>query len=409
MKDKIEFLLLLLLYVLVILIAQANILQNDEGRYVMFAQNLSQGYYSPLDSINLWSGPGYPLVLVPFVLLKLDWLAARILNAFFLFLAIIYFYSTLKIYINKKYALYVSFVLGLYPPLLRDLHMLLTETFLYFLICGFIYHFCKFIQKDTRDGLQLILASLYLALIALTKIIFGYVILTIIVIFLIIYALKRKKEIGKVLSVQVIALLLCLPYLLYTYSLTGKIFYWGNSGGMSLYWMSTPYPGELGNWWNWNQVYEEPQLYKNHHAFFDNISKLDGVRQDEEFRKQALKNIREHPKKYLYNWMCNIGRLLFSYPFSYTMHSPTTFFYLIPNMFIIVLSILCVFPAIIKYKSIPFEIITLLLIFAIYCGGSSLISAYERQLRPVFPILFLWISFTLFRVVEIKLRDINYR
>jgi hypothetical protein len=404
-KGQIIFVPLLLIYLAIILLAYSHNLQYDELRYVMFAKNLSQGYYSPIHDINLWNGPGYPIILLPFILLKLNFLTARILNAFLLFLAVIYFYSTLRNYINQKYASYISYVLGLYPPLLRDLPMLFTEILVFFLMCGFIYHFCKFIQKDTRDGWQLTISSLYLAFIALTKIIFGYVILATIVISLILYALQKNKGMMKVLSVNIIALIFCLPYLFYTYSLTGKIFYWGTSGGMSLYWMSTPYSGEYGNWYYEKQVYSEPQLFANHHEIFDRIAKLDKVRQDEALTKQGLKNIQEHPKKYLFNWMCNVGRLLFSYPFSYKLQSPNTFFYLVPNMFIVVLSCLCIYPSIIRYKDIPFEIVVLLLISVIYYGGSTLLSAYERQFHPVLPILFLWISFTLLRITKIRICD----
>lgn len=170
---------------------------------------------------------------------------------------------------------------------------------------------------------------------------------------------------------------------------------------MSLYWLSTPYPGEFGSWQAWSTIAAEPQLYANHHEFLDRIAPLNGVRQDEEFKKQALKNIQEYPGKFLFNWMCNIGRMLFSYPFSYTMQSPTTFFYLIPNMFLVVLSTLCIYPTIIRYNDIPFEIIVLLLITIVYLGGSSLLSAYERQLRPVFPIIFLWLSFIFSSIVDL--------
>ncbi len=404
MKAKFYFLPLLLLYVAIILLAYHNNLQDDEIRYVTFARNLSQGFYSPADNINLWSGPGYPLLLLPFVILKLDGLPIKILNAFLLFFAVIYFYNTLKIYLDQKYALYISYILGLYPPILRDLHMILTETFVCFLICGFIYHFCKLLQHEATNRFHLVIASLYLAFIALTKIIFGYVILIVIAIFFVVSAIRRKKSVMKVLAVNIIAMLFCLPYLFYTYSLTGKMFYWGTSGGMSLYWMSTPYSGELGNWCDWSQVYAQPQLYANHHQFFDRIAPLDNVQRDEEFKKQGLRNIWAHPQKFLANWMCNLGRLLFSYPFSYKLQSPTTFFYLIPNMFLVVLSILCIYPTITRYHNVPFEIIILLLISVIYLGGSTLLSAYERQLRPIFPILFLWISFTLLRIMEIRIR-----
>ncbi len=401
---KIYFLPLLLLYLAIIFLAYNHKLENDELRYVKFAHNLFHGYYSPPDHLNLWNGPGYPLLLTPFVIVKSGWLPARILNAFLLFFAVIYFFRTLKMYLNEKAAFYISYILGIYPPVLRDLPSLLTEIFVFFLICGFVYHFCRLGQHDGKIRFHLLISSFYLAVIALTKIIFGYVILAMMAISLIACIIRRKKNMINVLYVSIIAMIFCLPYLCYTYSLTGKIFYWGNSGGMSLYWMSTPYSGELGNWYDRSQVYSEPQLYANHHKFFDRIAKLDSVRQDEEFKKQSLKNIREHPLKYLYNWLCNVSRILFSYPYSYKLQSPNSLFYIIPNMFLLVLATLCIYPTFKSYRNIPLEIKMLLLISVIYLGGSSLLSAYGRQLCPVIPILLLWISFTLFRLVEVRMR-----
>ena len=61
----------LVLYVVLVLVFHKDAMEGDEGRYVFFAENLSQGFYSPRDEINLWNGPGYPLVLVPLVLIFL--------------------------------------------------------------------------------------------------------------------------------------------------------------------------------------------------------------------------------------------------------------------------------------------------------------------------------------------------
>ena len=169
----------MIIYLLIILLAYHGNIRDDEGRYVMFAKNLAQGFYSPKCEVNLWNGPGYPLVLVPFVMMKLNFLAARILNAFFLFFAVIYFYITLKMYLNPKYALYTSYLFGLYPVVLRDLHTLLTETFIYLLICGFIYHFCKLMRQEGNVKYHFIISSFFLGFLASTKIIFGYVILTV--------------------------------------------------------------------------------------------------------------------------------------------------------------------------------------------------------------------------------------
>lgn len=77
---------LLAIYVGVVLLAlrQSNVdgfLVPDEEGYTGFVQKLSQGFYSPRDNINLWRGPVYPIMLIPFVLLHLSWAAAQLLIA----------------------------------------------------------------------------------------------------------------------------------------------------------------------------------------------------------------------------------------------------------------------------------------------------------------------------------------
>jgi hypothetical protein len=51
MKSIIKFLPLLGLYVFIVLIASTHAFQGDEARYVLFANNLSQGFYSGSDNI----------------------------------------------------------------------------------------------------------------------------------------------------------------------------------------------------------------------------------------------------------------------------------------------------------------------------------------------------------------------
>ena len=69
----VKFLPLLVLYLILICTFAKDSFHGDEADYVRFAKNLSHGYYSPPDMVDLWFGPGYPLVLLPFVLLDLPW------------------------------------------------------------------------------------------------------------------------------------------------------------------------------------------------------------------------------------------------------------------------------------------------------------------------------------------------
>ncbi len=294
--------------------------------------------------------------------------------------------------------------MGLYPPFWREVHLLHTENLVFFLICGFMFRFCKSHRESKNYWPHLLIASIFLGYLALTKIFFGYVILVGLLTFLILYLWQKIENFKKTTYIYLVALIWCFPFLLYTYSLTGKYFYWGTSGGMSLYWMSTHYENEWGSWISSEEVQERPELAQ-HREFFDKIDNLSELERDSEFKKQAVYNITHHPTNYFVNWMANIGRLLFSYPFSYEQHKLTTYFYLIPNMFIVVLFVLSIYPAILRRKSIPYEICVLLYFSLIAFGGSSLLSAYNRQFRPLVPILLLWLSYLYVRVLKIEVRS----
>lgn len=266
-----------------------------------------------------------------------------------------------------------------------------------------MFHFLRLYRDSKNSRFHLVVASAFLGYLALTKIFFGYVILVELLSFFMIYFWKRKEWLKKTTYVYLLALVWCIPYLVYTYTLTNKIFYWGTSGGMSLYWMSTPYSNELGDWFSAKYVQTSPELAQ-HRKFFDGLVGLSQVEVDNKFKKQALYNIIHYPTKYIMNWSANIGRLLFSYPFSCAKQKLTTFFYIIPNMFIVVLFVLSIYPAILKRKNIPYEMYVLLYFSFIAFSGTSLLSGYDRQFRPLVPILLLWLGFFYTRVLMIRLR-----
>ena len=394
---------LLFLYIIVVCLISDNNLTGDEPRYIMFANNLAHGFYSPKDDINLWNGPGYPIVLLPFIFLKLPLIAAKLTNAFFLFVATIYFYNTLSLYIHERSAIIYSYLFGFYPPFFRNIHYVITEELVILLVSGFLFHFCKFFQSKNISIRQLAFASFYLCYLALTKIFFGFVISILLIIFLSLYALRRSINMKKTVLVYFIALCLCTPYLFYTYSLTGKIFYWGNVGGEALYWISTPYQDELGDWRPSENELQSANPSKNHEAFFEGLKTVSSIKKDDELKKKAIQNIYSYPKKYFSNWIANIGRIFFNYPYSYTPQKISTFFYMVPNMFLMVLMVLCIYPGYLGRRLIPYEIYALLFFGFISLGGLSLISAFSRTLLPVVPIFSVWIIFSLTRLVKIEI------
>jgi hypothetical protein len=198
-----------------------------------------------------------------------------------------------------------------------------------------------------------------------------------------------------------VSFILCVPYLIYTYNLTGKIFYWTNCSGMSLYTMSTPYASDYGDWKS-----EETMLKNPHYKpFVQSISKLSTIAKDLAYKKQANENIRQYPEKFLANCLSNIGRLFFNYPYTNTAQSNTTYFYLAPNMFICVFIIITLGLGSIHYKKLPIEIVLLLFIIMIYLTGSVLVSAYCRMFIVTMPFWMLFFFYILNIIILDKIKN----
>ena len=146
-----------------------------------------------------------------------------------------------------------------------------------------------------------------------------------------------------------------------------------------------------------------------HREFFAKLESLSDVERDDAFKQQAIHNIASHPKEFVRNWAANVGRLLFSYPFSFAAQSLTTYFYLAPNMFVVVLFLVSLIPAVLRPRAMPFELWFLLAFALIAFGGSTLVSSYERQFRPLVPILSVWVGLVAGRALRIELRPLGSR
>lgn len=392
----------LLFYVGICLVFSDNKTVSDESRYLMFAQNLLQGFYSPPPpNFNLWNGPGYPLVIASLLFLKIPLLFIKILNAFFFYFSLIISYKTFTKFASKNYSLLFTILLALYFPIYLDLPFILTESLTWFLISLVCFTFLQNFETIALSLRFILFAAFVIAYLAMTKIIFGVVIIIMLILsFLGLFLTPIRNTAKKSFIIFFLSFILCLPWLIYTFQITHKPFYWGNSGSMSLYTMSSPNTNELGDW------FSEPELSlnPNHSKFLDSISGLNSLGKDEAYKIQALKNIKSHPKKYLWNWIGNIGRLLFSYPNSYTPQSLDTFFTILPNFFVIVFILASLILTFLNLKKIPQELFVLLVFILIYLFGSSLVSAYRRMFYITLPFWGLFILYISSNFVTIKIK-----
>jgi len=405
-----SFLPFLCYYILFIIRHRYHEIYGDEGRYIDFAKNLLHGFYSPpMPNINLWNGPGYPIILMPFVALHVPSIYLSLPNALFMYLSVVFLYQACSLLTSERVALFCALLWAIYPNIVNMSLSVYTEVFTSFLIAALLYAVTLFYKK--RYKRYLVIAGLILGFLTLTKIIFGYVLVICLLTGLIAMAFKsRRKSVLNSVYIVLIAFIVTTPYLFYTYQLTHKFFYWGNSGGMSLYWMSTPFNGEYGDWKEDNLhnatfateygTHEgDSLLRKNHQHDIDHINKYYGVQRDSAYKAIAIHNIKQYPKKYMRNYYDNLSRMFFDFPYSYYYHNSGEITNILTGSLLLWSSIIGLVISITNFRILIYPVKLCLLITAIYLVLTGALSAYPRQLDIVVPVLLLWLAFITNKVV----------
>lgn len=406
------FLPFLLFYCMLIICFPTKGNFGDENRYVIYAKYMIHGTL-PIDNLNfdtLGNGPGYSIILLPFIALGLPLIFITLLNGVLYYFSIVLLFKTLYKLSTYKKALFASLFWALYLNLYEYITKILPETLVSFLICALAYSLTNAFSSSTPKK-YILISGLIIGYLALTKPIFGYVILVILIITALFWILKRKsRTYQRSFTIFVIALATIIPYLTYTYTLTGKIFYLSSFGGTSLYWMTTPYVKEYGSWFpevspkasegkidaNSKKYLirdYENYLVEYHHQDFEKINLYTGFKRDEVYKKIAIENIKKYPNKFIINCISNIGRILFNFPYSYKMQSPFTLIRLPFNGLILTLILLSLYPAIKKWRNILFPVRVLFLFALIYLGGSVFGSAETRMFTIIVPLLLCWITY----------------
>jgi len=360
---------------------------SDELRYRGFAQNLLEGAYTSRQHPDLTNGPGYPIVLMPVAALGDAWWVATAMNVVFVVLAVVYCYSTLTQYVVPRAALVGAGFLALYPPLLNFLPIHMTEPFTVFLVAGATYHLTRALSGTRERRPPHVLATvLFIGYLALTKVAFGYVLAACLLLACLAgLALRRSAapRIGATICAG--ALLICLPWLIYTHSVTGKAFYWG-SGGNALYWMSSPYPEEFGDS-HWPREDANARHLVRHAKVLDQLPGKSKVEQSQILFGAASENISRYPRAYLRNVVWNVSRLLFNFPFSYKPQTPKTLFHLVPNMFIVVPLFAAIFSLLVACLRgrCSADRLAVLVTFGAAFGVSAIVAASARQFTVLVP------------------------
>lgn len=404
--DQVIFLIFLIGYICLTVYSSSEELVGDESRYLTISKNYIDLNLSTDFQVNIWNGPLYPIYLIPFIVLNIPLIYIKLSNAVLLYFSLLIVYKTLKSETDKEKAFVGTIIVGCYFPFYTYLSLILTESLSWFLIACVIFSVHQYFKKDTFFNNQLILAVLFAFLLCMTKVLFGYVVVISLAVAIISRLFKNNRIIAsKSILVLSITIILSIPWLIYTYSISNKVFYWSSAGGKSLYSMSSPFEGELGDW----KSTEELCLDKDHKEFINQIINLQPIERDSAYMKRSIINIKNYPFAYAKNWTANVGRLFLSHPFSSSKLNGSTILKIVFHSIIILIILSCIYYLLrlAPQNRITISLKALLIFFCIYLFLSSLLSAYIRFFMITIPFWAILFSLTITRLKTIKNSELN--
>lgn len=302
---------------------------GDEGPLLDAAHRLLHGRYAVLGTMDatrfLWHGPGLPALLVPLVALRVPLEELRLTSPLLMFAAVLLFYRLLRLRLSRRGALAGAYALGLYGPAYYVIGTVSKDPLALVLSISSLDATARFL-KYGRPRYALI-GGLSLGALTMTRLEYGWVIMAALAVGLVWWGLarvrhrasdKRTEVARRWALVSAVGLLACMPWLIYTYRITGHVFYWGNSGGISLYWMSSPASSQLGEWHAPHTVLTDSAL-AGYRPFFHYLATLRPLQRDLKLEHVALLQALAHPAKYALNLLANVGRTFAGFPFSFTL------------------------------------------------------------------------------------------
>jgi 4-amino-4-deoxy-L-arabinose transferase-like glycosyltransferase len=374
---------------------------GDEPSYLDYANNLWHGFYAEQDSLDpthwLWHGPGLPALLAPAVGIGLPIEAIRVLSGPIpLFLAVLVFHRTALMYVSAPMALVAAYALGLYPPVLLLGNVSVEPLTALFAAIG-IYQSIHWLREGERR--RLALGGLAFAGMALCRVEYGWVLTAALLLALALLLSPRARPLARrSAAVAGLALLACVPWLVYTATLTDRPFVWGNSGGLSIYWMSSPPEAARGDWHNVPDVYEDDRL-ASHRPYFDELAKTDPIDRDAELQSDSLDRIRDNPGRYLKNVGYNVSRMVLGSPYSFESVRPAPQ-YALPNLVALAFVAWGLLLLLRRRVPRPPELWPLCALILLGVAIHVPVSAYPRFLHPLMPGIVLFVVMTVGRVLD---------
>jgi hypothetical protein len=398
----------LALHVVITLLVDRPDLIWDEGRYLDGAVNLTKGSFVTPENPDIVNGPGYPLVLAPFLILKVPVLGLRLLNSLFMALAVWFSFRAVLPYAGRGWALAVALVTALHPSLLRVAPYLMTESLAVCCVAGFAWAFTSAMRAEKTSWPLVLAAALAFGWLTMTRVFFGNVIMasTLFIVLLLPFWRSARSVLCRALLVLGLSFVLCLPWLAYTKSKTGDTLCWSTNAGELLYWATSTNHGENGHWFSDVDAINKPELVANgHREFYQAHYYLPVKEREAALKKRALENLRANPVGVFKNWLCNWGRLGLGWPRSFHAEELLMLVLVAANVPLVLSIFLAIAVGCVKWRLIPVEVQLLALMFFIYMGGTSLLPGLPRYTLVVWPWIGLVVATVLARHLRVRVAD----
>jgi 4-amino-4-deoxy-L-arabinose transferase-like glycosyltransferase len=366
---------------------------NDEHRYIAYGWNLLLGSYVPDDNPDFVNGPGYPAVLAPFLAWGIPLIWARLLNALFIATAAAMLYRIVKWQASHGWGLLAAAWVALHMDVAVNGREAVTEALTLLLVTAVAGTFCLAQAPGRKGWWACVACGLLLACLAMTRVIFGHVIVVALVgsVIMLPFWSRGRAALVKVLCTAGLAFLLCLPYLAYTKAKTGRTFCWSTNSGELLFWMTRTHEGHNGCWLSYEVAMTHPELAPLYAGFFSRVTQLPVLQREQAFSDEAMKSLKtEPPARLAYNWVCNVCRLLVAYPTALKKEGLTSVAVSVFNAPFLVLVAVAGLLAVRRRRSLPPELLILFIVALIYTGGSTLATARSRYFVVITPIF--WIA-----------------
>jgi hypothetical protein len=293
---------------------------GDEGPFLRYASRILAGGYA-LPSTHdptrfLWHGPGLPALIAPLLAIHASLGVIRMLGPALLFAAVLGFHGVLSLRCSPRRALLGAWALGLYAPAWSVLGSAHKEPLAMLLVVVAMGGTLSYLRRGGAGSLAI--GGLALTALAMTRLEFGWVILALLAVAAAAAVVRPGAGYGRLAAVCAVAALGCVPWLVYTYDLTGRVLYWGDAGGLSLFWMSSPAPDQLGQWHSWRSTLTQASLAA-YRPLFQRLTPLDPLQKDLALQHLAWVQATGRPVKFAVNLGANVARMWAGMPFSFRL------------------------------------------------------------------------------------------